>query len=541
MLRAWSVGRSQIYRSIATWGEPSQLAARRDSVFMQDPRGEVFTYGDLYHRSSVIAEHIISTNKDILPLRGQSISFLYPPGFEFAATLVGIWRAGAIAVPLCTSHPPAELEYLIRDSKSVQIFADHSFRSVTEKLPFEVDSLPSETTMFPTGLELPPVADEDPGLIIYTSGTTGHPKGVVSTHRALLANVTDMVDAWQWSSSDRLLHCLPLHHVHGLINGLLTPMYAGASIEFLAKFDPAEVLHRLHNARDITVFFGVPAMFWRLLRHYKPSPSNVYPDWRHLRLVVSGSAALLPSMFEEIVQTWGVRVLERYGMTETGMLLTNPYRPEDSRLPGSVGYPFSSVQTKLQALDGQQVEVNRSEAVGILCVKGPMLFSQYFGRPKETAEAFDAEGFFITGDVVSQSQEDGRIRILGRASADILKTGGYKVSALEIEQVLSEHPQVKEVAVIGQPSEQWGDAIVAVLAVERGTESEKDKENQKVGWGDFESEALRQALREHCKTHLAPYKVPKEFILLQAELPRNVMGKINKKQLLSAIVNIPQL
>ena len=376
-------------------------------------------------------------------------------------------------------------------------------------------------------------------LIIYTSGTTGRPKGALHTHGSLAAQIGSLVSAWEWGAGDRILHPLPLHHIHGIVNALLCPHAVGAAVEFMPKFSPNGLWARLRQGQQpggapVTVFMGVPTMYVRLLQALdttEPGPDRdaAVAAARALRLTVSGSAACPVPLMAAWEQVTGTRLLERYGMTEVGMALSNPYSGQ--RRPGFVGTPLPGVRIKVvpdgaaqtpgQAgdADGQAPASGDDsqwgaveEGPGELRLAGPALFVGYWGRPEATAESFDEDGFFRTGDTVVR--QAGAWRILGRTSVDIIKCGGYKLSALEIEAHLLEHPGVGEAAVMGVPDEAYGQVVAAVLAGKDG------KPPPPLG-----------ELRAWARDVMAPYKTPTLVKVLDA-IPRNAMGKTNKKELL---------
>ena len=336
-------------------------------------------------------------------------------------------------------------------------------------------------------------------MILYTSGSTGRPKGVVSTHANLDAQTRCLVKAWEWSPTDRMLHVLPLHHIHGIVNGLTCALYSGAACEFLpARFDADAVWQRLAKG-GISVFMGVPTMYSRLIQAWEAAPAERRAVWSkaagRLRLAVSGSAALPVALFKKWRALSGQALLERYGMTEFGMALSNPYRGE--RVPGTVGFPLPGMEARLTP-EGR----DRS-------APAEPFFLEYWNRPTETATAFQ-DGWFRTGDIAAQD-ENGRFRILGRRSVDILKTGGYKVSALEAENALLELPQIQECAVVGLPDEEWGERVCAAVVLKNG------------------AELTLKTLRNLAKKRLAVYKIPTRLLIVEA-LPRNAMGKVMKHE-----------
>ncbi|HEX2189959.1 MAG TPA: acyl-CoA synthetase, partial [Longimicrobiaceae bacterium] len=439
-------------------------------------------------------------------LREARVAFLAPPGWDYVAVQWGIWRAGGIAVPLAVSHPPAELEYVIRDADASIVVAHPDFAGTLRPIA-EADGrrfLPTGEALAAAPGPLPVVEESRRAMMVYTSGTTGKPKGVVTTHTSLRAQVVALVEAWGWSADDRILLVLPLHHVHGIVNVLACALWAGATCEVLARFDADEVWERLGSG-ELTLFMAVPTVYRRLVAAWEEAGperrERLSAGCAGMRLMVSGSAALPVQTLERWREISGHTLLERYGMTEIGMALSNPLHGE--RRPGHVGMPLPGVEVRLVDEDGAPVEPGTP---GEVEVRGPNVFLEYWRRPEATAEAF-RDGWFRTGDVAVV--EDGYYRILGRRSVDIVKTGGYKVSALEIEEVLRTHPDVAECAVVGVEDPEWGERICAAVEVRDGA--------------SLTLEALQRWARER----LAPYKLPRDLRTV-ASLPRNAMGKVTK-------------
>ncbi|MCC5619794.1 acyl-CoA synthetase [Nostoc sp. CHAB 5715] len=462
-----------------------------------------FTYQDLLHSSSQIATVLLNNAED---LQEQRIAFLIPPGFEYVATQWGIWRAGGIAVPLCISHPRPELEYIITNSGASIIVAHPNFEGILRSLA-EAHNLrfilTSETLPYNVG-RLLEVDVTRRALILYTSGTTGKPKGVVTTHQNIQAQVTSLITAWEWTSSDRILHILPLHHIHGIINVLTCALWTGAKCHLLSKFDAETVWNQICDG-DLTLFMAVPTIYVKLIAAWetasKERQKSMSAGCAKMRLMVSGSAALPVQVLEKWQTISGHFLLERYGMTEIGMALSNPLHGE--RLSGYVGKPLPEVEVRLVDESGELVPAGTP---GEIQVKGPGVFLEYWQNPQATAKTFQ-DGWFCTGDTAVV--ENDNYRILGRMSVDIIKTGGYKVSALEIEEVLREHPDIQECAVVGVADLEWGERVCAALVLQG-------------------SQALTlESFRSWAKERLAVYKVPTQ-ILTVAELPRNAMGKVTK-------------
>ncbi|KAI7986851.1 Malonate--CoA ligase [Camellia lanceoleosa] len=477
-------------------------------------------------------------------LAGARIGIVAKPSAEFVAGILGTWFSGGVAVPLALSYPEAELLHVMNDSDVSMIFSteEHSelMQNVAAKSAAQFSLIPpvhskSETGEIDAGKSLEGVDNsnriqgEDPALIIYTSGTTGKPKGVVHTHRGILAQAQILTDAWKYTSADQFLHCLPLHHVHGLFNALLAPLYAGSTVEFIPKFSVRAIWQRWRESypKDgtkvddaITVFTGVPTMYTRLIQGYEAMDPELQEASASaaskLRLMMCGSSALPYPVMQQWETITKHRLLERYGMTEFATAISNPLR--GIRKGGTIGKPFPGVQAKILAEEGSGDDTT---GVGELCIKSPSLFKEYWKLPEVTKESFVDGGFFKTGDAV-KVDEDGYYIILGRTSADIMKVGGYKLSALEIEAVLLEHSAVSECCVFGLPDKDYGEAVCAIIVPE--VEMKKKQ-----------AEELKPALslEELCtwaKERLAPYKLPTRLFLWEM-LPRNALGKVNKKEL----------
>ena len=440
------------------------------------------------------------------------VAFLVPPGFVYVATQWGIWRAGGIAVPLAVSHPPPELEYTIRDSDVSIVVVHPDFAAVMRAVPLSPSTRTVTTTeaagTAPRSL-LPEVAEGRRALMVYTSGTTGKPKGVVTTHANITAQVTSLDSAWEWRADDAILLVLPLHHVHGIINVLACALWAGARCDILARFDAEHVWERIARG-DLTLFMAVPTIYGKLISAWEAAPPERRRAWSlgcappGMRLMVSGSAALPVQRLERWREISGHVLLERYGMTEIGMALSNPLHGE--RRPGFVGTPLPGVDVRLVDDAGRTVPPG---AAGEIEVRGDTVFLEYWRRPEATAAAF-RDDWFRTGDVAVL--ESGAYRILGRSSVDIIKTGGYKVSALEIEETLRTHPAVVDCAVVGVEDAEWGERICAAVEL-RG--------------GSGESLTL-DALQRWAKERIAPYKIPRALVSVTV-LPRNAMGKVTKQ------------
>jgi malonyl-CoA/methylmalonyl-CoA synthetase len=479
------------------------MTSARTAIIASDG---VFTYDDLDDASRRVAGALLADNEDLNQIR---VAFLVPPSFTYVAVQRGIWRAGGVAVPLAVSHPPAELEYVIRDSGAALVVGDAS--SASSLIPLAKAArarfVRAEEALRASPADgLPHLGSARRAMIIYTSGTTGRPKGVVSTHQVIGAQIGSLIEAWRWTPADHLLLTLPLHHVHGIINGLGSALAVRATCEILPSFDADVVWSRLASG-EVTIFTAVPTIYNRLIASWEAAPPELRRQRsegvRALRLMMSGSAALPVRTLERWREISGHTLLERYGMTEIGMALSNPV--EGERRPGFVGSPLPDVEVRLVDESGVVV----AEGVpGELEVRGPTVFLEYWGRPEETREAF-RDGWFRTGDVAVL--ERGAYRLLGRTSVDIIKTGGFKVSALEIEEVLRTHPAIAECAVVGVSDEEWGECVSVAVELRVGATLSLDE------------------LQRWAKRQLAPYKVPRALQQVPA-LPRNAMGKVVKPE-----------
>jgi malonyl-CoA/methylmalonyl-CoA synthetase len=462
-----------------------------------------FAYEDLERAVARIAGRLLDGRSDLDEAR---VAFLSAPSFAHVAIERGIWRAGGVAVPLALSHPAAELEYVIRDSGSSVVVVDPALEGIVGSVARTAGAgvLTTTDALEGSAVDHLPTTPDRRALIVYTSGTTARPKGVVSTHANLSAQIGSLIAAWEWTTADRTLLVLPLHHVHGLINVVACALTARATLEILPSFDAERTWDRLASG-EISVFTAVPTIYHRLIQSWDAAPlelRRVRSDGcRAMRLMMSGSAALPVSTLERWKAITGHTLLERYGMTEIGMALSNPLH--GNRRPGCVGLPLPGVEVRI--VNDAGVVVGEGVA-GELEVRGPGVFAEYWHRPDETRRAF-RDGWFRTGDAAVRDANG--YRLLGRMSVDIIKTGGYKISALEIEEIVREHPSVADCAVVGVSDPEWGERVCA--AVELRPDTSLDLEDVQ-GW---------------TRARLAPYKLPRALRCVPS-LPRNAMGKVVK-------------
>jgi malonyl-CoA/methylmalonyl-CoA synthetase len=497
---------------LVRWG----AAPREQAAVLDSGR---HTFAALDQGARAIASALLGERRS---LDGERIALLVSPGARFVEAFFGVLYAGGAVVVLSPLHPAPETTFFCDDAAVRTILASPELLQraapATEgRRVWLVDDARAHA--------LRPLA-EDPGpdaaaLQLYTSGTTGKPKGAVLTHANLAVQQALLGEAWGLAPSDVLLHTLPLHHMHGLCIALLSTLGAGATARMLPQFDARAVWDAMATS---TVFMAVPTVYAKLFAAYDAADPGTQARWangaRGLRLATSGSAALPSTLGERWRALTGSYPLERYGMTEIGVGASNPLHGE--RRPASVGRPLPTVQTRVVGEDGADAET------GELWIAGPSVFAEYFRREEATREAFVEHAgvrWFRTGDTVTRDP-DGYVRILGRTSVDILKSGGYKLSALEIEEALREHPAVGEVAVVGVPDETWGERVVACVVV-RGA-----------GAVDaFDEARFEEELRAFAKERLAGYKVPKR-VLVMPELPRNTMGKVVKPELAKSVASL---
>jgi malonyl-CoA/methylmalonyl-CoA synthetase len=464
----------------AAWQQIWSAAPDRVAVTYAD--GRSLTAAHLEEASRAVAGRYTAAGLEA----GDRVLMSAESSLDLVVAHVAALRAGLVVVPANTAYREREIAHLVVDAAPRLAVVDSAERAgwITAAQP--------ATQVVDPGVDLPagppPVLDDAapdaPAVIGYTSGTTGVPKGAVLTHANLLAGSSAIEIAWRWSSADVLVLCLPLFHAHGLGVGLHGTLLAGAQAVLLPRFDVDAVLDAAASARA-TLFFGVPTMYHRL------AGSPRAGELARLRLCVSGSAPLPAALHEAMAERAGQRVLERYGMTETLMNVSNPYDGE--RRPGSVGLPLPGVDVALD--DGE------------ILVRGPNVFPGYWQRPDATAEAF-RDGWFATGDL-GAFDDDGYLRILGRAK-ELIITGGFNVYPREVEEVLLGHPGVAEAAVVGTPSDEWGEVVTAYI-VPAGALAANE-------------------LTDYAAARLAGYKRPR-IVRFVDTLPRNALGKVVKHEL----------
>ena len=492
---------SNLYSSYQSrFPEPSKVLLTTES-------GDSYTYADAEHRSAQIANYLVELGLS----KGDRVSVQVEKSPQSLWLYLGVIRAGMVFHPLNTAYTDDELQYFLGDAapsllvcdssraQSLQVLCDRA--GVVHLRTLDADgagTLGANAGHCSTQFDTATTGAADLAALVYSSGTTGRPKGIMLSHKNLIANATVLVDYWGFSSDDCLLHALPVFHVHGLFVAIGCVMMSGASMRWLSGFDVRSVQRNLPCS---TVMMGVPTYYTRLLAE----PSFTARSCSTLRLFISGSAPLLADTFYEFEQRTGQAILERYGMTETGMNTSNPLHGQ--RRAGTVGFPLPGVTVRVCGADNR---VLGSGEVGDLQVTGDNVFAGYWNMPDKTVEDFTPDGFFITGDQALIDKE-GYVAIVGRAR-DMVITGGLNVYPKEIELLLDGLPGVLESAVIGLPHPDFGEAVAAVVVLERGVQ--------------VTAEQICEAIRGQA----ANFKVPKKVFFVDA-LPRNAMGKVQKAAL----------
>ena len=474
--------------------------------------GVIYKYAQLIASAEKFSGILLNNTPDLNEAR---VAFMVSPGFDYVKTLWAIWIAGGVAVPLCITHPLPSLEYVLDDTHSSILVVSKEFKEVVapylQKSTISViviEEINDQQFAFPE--LLPSIDKQRNALILYTSGTTNKPKGVVTTHINIEAQISTLINAWAWSSNDRITCVLPLHHVHGIINVVGCSLWAGATCYFTAGFSP-KLIFELIEQDKLNVFMAVPTIYYKLIAYIETLAMNEQNSLREsmkkFRLMVCGSAALPVSVMDKWLQISGHKLLERYGMTELGMAISNPY--DGDRKAGYVGIPLPGVQIKLADENFVQVE---DQMPGEILVKGANVFKEYWQRPEATQASFTNDGWFKTGDIAVI--ENGYYRIMGRQSVDIIKSGGYKISALEIEEVLRTNEMILDCAVVGINDDEWGELIVAAIVLKP----------------DFINEFNDKKVSDWIVNYIASYKKPRRYLILN-DLPRNAMGKVVKNDI----------
>jgi malonyl-CoA/methylmalonyl-CoA synthetase len=483
-------------------------AAPDAAPFLETLGGRRWSYGELFARAGGLARALVGLG--LKP--GDRVAAQVGKSPEALLLYIATVRAGGVFLPLNVGYTPAEIDYFVGDAEPALLVvsppSEAALRPVADRHGARLETLDDKG-----GGSLMALAGEagdapfddvargpdDLAAILYTSGTTGRSKGAMLTHDNLLSNALALKDYWRFTSADRLIHALPIFHTHGLFVATNTTLAAGASMIFLARFDPAEVMRAMPGA---TVMMGVPTFYVRLVQHEGLTREAT----AHMRLFVSGSAPLLAETHRAFSERTGHAILERYGMTETNMITSNPY--EGDRIPGAVGFPLPGVE--LRIADAETGAPMRQGEVGMIEVRGPNVFKGYWRMPEKTKAEFRDDGFFVTGDL-GRIDERGYVWIVGRGK-DLVISGGYNVYPKEVEEEIDLLPGVAESAVIGVPHPDFGEGVTAVVVPD--------------GSAKIDEAAVLAALKDK----LARFKQPKRVIVVD-ELPRNAMGKVQKAAL----------
>ena len=474
-----------------------------EQPFLVIPNGPVIHYRDIAAASAQIAHALVAAGCK----PGDRVAVQTDKHWRVLAVYLASLRAGLVYLPLNTGYQKAELTHFFADAEPRVIVCNPDKLGVIAAMEhgatvLTLDELADRAEELPTVFATVESKPDDLAAILYTSGTTGRSKGAMLTHRNLASNGLALVEAWGFTRGDVLLHALPVFHVHGLFVATHCALLSGSRLLWLNKFDAEEVVSLLPRA---TVMMGVPTFYTRLLT----TPSFTRDVCRNIRLFVSGSAPLLAETFDSFVERTGHAILERYGMTETGMNTSNPL--DGARVGGTVGLPLPGIEIRVVEADGSECPPG---TIGDVLVRGPNVFAGYWRMPEKTREEFTAGGFFRTGDVgdiVPDGPAKGYLRLVGRAK-DLIITGGLNVYPKEIEERIDDMDGVEESAVIGVPHPDFGEAVTAVVVGRPG-------------------HALTEAsIIGALKGEIASFKVPKRVYIVEA-LPRNAMGKVQKAAL----------
>ena len=541
----------------------------------QQSQTQSYTYADIDKQSRLLAAHL----SPLIPPSSPFIGGYHSGEVNYIVSMLACWHLGKTFVPLSTMHPEHELRYFVTDSKIALLLHSlpESLSSTTTmgtlsrlQVPLlHVPTLLSSPLPLPTTISAAPAAPASPGsqahpvdaskdmqtgaLVLYTSGTTGSPKGVLHTRDGLQKMIEALTFAWEYTSSDSILHFLPLHHLHGVLNKLLCTLWAGGQVEFLPSAKASVVWRRLseegkliesndkekemkEGKKRLTMMQAVPTVYAKLLEASRgcgastsTSPSSIelalaLKALKAMRFHSCGSAALPDPIMQGWLDLTGHTLLERYGMSELGMVLSNPYKEvgERKRRAGHVGYPLKYNECII--VDEEEKVITQAETAGELRVKGPCVFTSYLNKSDAYKASFDARGYFKTGDTAIYSH-DNSFKLLGRTSTDIIKSGGYKLSALEIERELLGHPQIAEAAVLGIADDTMGEKVVAIITLDSNATGMSSAD------GVIDPASPYTTVKKFLSTRLAPYKQPRA-VLVVASIPRNHLGKVNKKSLL---------
>lgn len=494
-----------INKNLYTYFEQKFLRYSNRSFLVSDHR--TLRYDEIHNETG----RYVSMFTEMQINKGDRIVVQVEKSIEAVLLYLACLRYGAIYIPLNPAYTKEEVEYFLQDSDPTLFVCiperESSMRALATEIGIpnlislgqNVDgSIFDKLMNLESSQHVANCSEDDLAAILYTSGTTGRSKGAMLTHHNLLSNALILLDYWCWDEDDVLLHALPIFHVHGLFVALHCALLNSSKVIFLDRFDTKRIIKELPNS---TVMMGVPTFYVRLLRDNEFNKEKC----SNMRLFISGSAPLLPETFYSFESLTGKKILERYGMTETGMLTSNPYNGD--RIAGTVGYLLPTVKGRISNQNGQPVS---DEEIGILEVKGPNIFTGYWGMPEKTASEFRSDGYFVTGDMAS-IDNTGRISIVGREK-DLVISGGYNVYPKEIESILDEISGVNESCVIGLTHVDFGEAVTALIVEEKHSKTSEEE------------------IFKILKDKLAKYKHPKAIMFID-ELPRNTMGKVQKNVL----------
>ncbi|MBW1704994.1 MAG: AMP-binding protein [Deltaproteobacteria bacterium] len=473
--------------------------------------GNTFTYSDLDKITGKLAGELVS--EGLKP--GDRVAVRLPKGMAVVIVHLACLRSGIVTLPLNPLYSEEELKYFLSDSRARGIVVEVGEKSFIELLRHDLQELEFIHYVDHSGREWieqdfkndrsisrHAVRPDDGAIMFYTSGTTGPPKGCIMAQKSCIVNLTAISQAWGITDKDRLMHVLPLNHAHGLYVALFGSLLNGCFVFMKKSFDAEEVLRDIDDHK-LSLFMGVPTHYNRFLKIKEANRFSI----DSMRLFISGSAPLSQETFTDFKETFGYEVLERYGMTEIGIHVSNPLKGE--RLPGKVGFPLPGAEARV--VDIGTGDILGPGKTGELQVRGPNVFSGYWRKPEETEKCFSRDGWFKTGDL-AEVNEDGYFSIVGRLK-DLIISGGLNISPLEVESVINSHPAVSESAVIGVPDRDFGEKVVAYIVLNENCKAPSLEEIQAV-----------------CKQHLSSFKKPKEIYPVE-KLPRNAMGKILKQQL----------
>ena len=470
--------------------------------------GNRTTYAELNKKIDEFAKGLLGNRSD---LQEERVAFYIPASCDYVTTMHGIWRAGGIAIPLNVASAVSELEHYLTSAKVTKMIACGDYKASLSELcsTLGIELIDVQGILDKNeGQNLPTIDPSRRAMMLFTSGTTNKPKGVVSSHKIINSQITTLADAWEWTSEDVIPLFLPLHHIHGIVNILSCGLWAGATIDLYKSFDISKICDSVATGR-YNLFMAVPTIYVKLIKYLETLPEEktyeICRGFSDMRLNISGSAACPVKLFNQWNELTGQVLLERYGMTEIGMGISNPYHGE--RRAGHVGQALPGVTVGL--FNDKHEHITEQNMPGEIRIRGANVFLEYWDNPQATEKSF-VDGWFCTGDVAVIDK--GYYRIMGRSSIDIIKSGGYKLSALEIEGVLLTHEKIEEVAVIGAPDETWGEAVTAFVVL--SPSASLSQEN----------------LKTWCDGRMSAYKIPKKLKILDS-LPRNAMGKVTKSDL----------